>query len=193
MVKSWLTMELIYGTIFNNIWVSCAHAVSLVIYGDPEHHLFVCHLNVHALTLIHYSVHLQVFLWRCTNHIFHVHDSNQSSGLREHWARQHETALVSFPGLCILRGGKRRPGIHCFYMLIILTKILLNRLFPSKSVCCLHHCHEVTNGALYTTCPLSEVPSFPKCISYTLQMLCLKNITLTKQLQSAMKATYGGN
>ena len=42
-----------------------------------------------------------------------------------------------------------------------------------------------------TTCPLSEVPSFPKCISYALQMLCLKNITLTKQLQSAMKAIYG--
>ena len=38
-----------------------------------------------------------------------------------------------------------------------------------------------------TTFPLSEVPSFPKCISYALQTLCLRNIALTEQLQSAME------
>ena len=34
--------------------------------------------------------------------------------------------------------------------------------------------------AFSTTCSPSEVPSLPKCISYALQTLCLKNITLTE-------------
>ena len=51
-----------------------------------------------------------------------------------------------------------------------------------------HHCHKVAN-MVFATCPLSEVPSF-KC-KYALQTLCLKNITLTEQLQSAMEAIYG--
>ena len=41
---------------------------------------------------------------------------------------------------------------------IILTEILIKHLFPRKSVCCLHHCHKVADGAYYF--PLSNVLSF---------------------------------
>ena len=44
-----------------------------------------------------------------------------------------------------------------------------------------------------TICPLSEVPSLPKSISYALQMLCLKNITMIEQLRSVIEAMVGIN
>ena len=62
-------------------------------------------------------------------------------------------------------------GLVCIVLACILfwTKILLNRLFPSKSVCCLyvHHCHKVANGAYYFFLCLRS--RFLKCISYILQ------------------------
>ena len=95
--------------------------------------------------------------------------------------RENANSLASCPGLRILWENKGLVYTVC--VSIILTQILLNRLFPSKSMCCLHHCHEVANSA----CLLSEVLSFPKCISYAIQMLCPKNTTLTEQLRSVIE------
>ena len=71
--------------------------------------------------------------------------------------------------------------MHVHTPSVNLTKILLKRLFPSKSVCCLHHCHKGANGAYYFSSV--HCPVFFNSISYVHQTLCLKDITLKEQYQ----------
>ena len=87
--------------LFFSIWVSCAQAK---FHYRTEYCLWwpwassVCLSSyVHALTIIHYSVHLQVFLWRSVPIIY----LQQSVRWREHWARRHDTGRETHGVLCL--------------------------------------------------------------------------------------------